>query len=1034
MIHSTINFRRRSRLSAALVTSASGLAMVLAASAAPAQAPAAPAPAPVAQTPPADDSPASQDIVVTGSRITSAGFDAPVTTQVLGTELLAQQAQPNIFNAIAQIPSLQGSTGSQVANGNTSTGMTGLAGLNLRGLGTFRTLTLLDGQRVVASNINNITDISQFPQLLIQRVEVSTGGASASYGSDGIAGVVNFVTNKRFEGFKAVAQGGITTYGDDPNGGASVAWGGKFLDGRLHVSVSAEYFYNRGIIPGDSYYGLPTNGRPNLPQTGSFSYNLTTTPAGQPQTTYYLDNVQNITQAPNGLVINGPLQGLLFGIGGVPQRFNYGGSGVPNRTAAGGVVGCLGTSICVGGDFEGPNGSAGGDDSIDGRLERKVAYGRISYEVSNRFEIYGTVNLANVDTVSQPSQGIPRTLPTVQCDNAYLNATIKSYCANPGLFNGLANQAPITSFTVGSIGQNLPQYLRVHNARKQRRFVVGAEGGFDVFGKEWKFDAYYEHGKSRTDINVTNNVLFGSLYAMAIDAVTVSAANVGTSGLPIGSVACRSTLTNPTNGCLPYNPFGAGVQNNMAAFRYFAPASGSKSFGSQRQDAASFVLNGTPFSLWAGDVSVALGAEYRKEQFKVRGDPYGAGSANSPYNDEYPARVGVPTSGQAWFAGNFTNGGGSYDVKDAFIEFGIPLLKDSAVGSLTFNPAARVTDYSTSGRVVTWKLAGAWDTPLDGLRLRITRSRDIRAPNLADLYSPAVAVNSQFSNPFGGNPAPQVTGVQQRTIGNPTLRPEIGQNLEAGVVYSPRFIPGLRLSFDYFDIKLRDAISVPGGQTIINLCFEGNQTFCGLDNYKLTGAPGSADPPYVNVRPFNLASLTTRGFDIEASYRKNLEELGLFGTLTLRGLATKTIKFTANPGISGQAIQQLAGNNNANAIAPGNVGVAKWKAFLQQSYQLGKVQLTVIERIISSGKINPAAVVCQAGSCPATTLNNPTTNFNYVPGRTYLDLGLTFDLTDQISLFAKVDNATNKLQPRFGSDSLYDNIGRKYQGGVRVNY
>ena len=983
--------RPAARLATALIASSSGLAMLVAAAPAAAQAP----PAAAAADRDVDD--VAKEIVVTGSRITAAGFDAPTPTTVLGADLLAKAAQPNIFTAITQLPSLQGNTGTTVANGNTSTGATGLSGLNLRGLGTFRTLTLLDGQRVVPSNVSNITDISQFPQLLVQRVEVVTGGASASYGSDAVAGVVNFITNKRFEGFKANIQGGITTYGDDQQGTIQAAYGTSLLDGKLHVIASAEFFHSDGIIPGGKFGSLPINGRPNLPQTGASSFSVAQTPAGQPQTFYYLDGAQTIIQAPNGLITSGPLRGTAFALGGAPFQLQYG-------------TNCI-LNLCQGGAFEGPNGTAGGDSAIDAKVNRYVAYGRVSYELTDRLEVFGTVNLANVFTVTQPTQGIPQNGLTGQCDNFFLPLSVKNACAAAG----------IKSFTFGTIGQNLPGYITVYNARKQRRFVGGIDGSFDLFGKAWTFESYYQHGKSYTDINVKNNVL-RALYNAATDAIADPAS-------PTQPV-CRSVAAR-ASGCIPFNGFG-GTDNSLAAFHYFSPTSGSKSWGSQRQEAASIAINGVPFKNWAGDVSVAFGAEYREEAFKVRGDPYGAGITNSPFDAEFPANPLLATSGSNWFAGNFANGGGRYDVKDLFFETGIPIFDSSAAGNLSFNGAVRATNYSTSGWVTTWKLGGTYETPIDGLRLRAVRSRDIRAPNLSDLFSPPVSVNSTFVDRFtAGTPT---VAAQQRTVGNPTLSPEIASNLEAGVVYSPAFLPGLRLSFDYFRINLKDAIQVLGGQQIVDLCFQGNTAFCGPDNFFLGGVQGSNQQSYVTVRPFNVASVKTKGYDIEASYRFNLDSISVPGNFTVRALATRTLDFTSDPGVPGQAIVQLAGNNNVNNFAPGNVGISRWKAFIQQSWDVSKLTFTVTERIVSSGKINPNAIVCQPGSCPATSVQSPTVNFNYIPGRLYVDLGLSFAFSDQIGVFGKVDNLTNKLAPRFGSNSLYDTIGRRFQAGVRLNY
>ncbi len=200
-----------------------------------AEAQAAPAPAPApggAIEPPAE--PTAQDIVVTGSRITTSGFTAPTPTTVIDAAAIAANAQPNIFTTIAQLPSLQGSTGTSTGTFSTSSGQQGLSSFSLRGVGAIRTLTLLDGQRVVGANVTGVPDISLFPQLLVKRVDVVNGGASASYGSDAVGGVVNFITDTRFKGVKGNVQGGITTYGDNEQVLVQLAAGTSFLENRLH--------------------------------------------------------------------------------------------------------------------------------------------------------------------------------------------------------------------------------------------------------------------------------------------------------------------------------------------------------------------------------------------------------------------------------------------------------------------------------------------------------------------------------------------------------------------------------------------------------------------------------------------------------------------------------------------------------------------------------------------------------------------------------------------------------------------------------
>ena len=256
-------------------------------------------------------------IVVSGTRITSSGFTAPTPTTVVTAESLQKSAEPNVFTTLSELPSLQGSTGTTVGTNSTSSGTQGLSSFSLRGLGTIRTLTLLDGQRVVGANVTGVPDISEFPQLLLKRVDVVTGGASASYGSDAVGGVVNFITDKRFEGVKAEATGGITTYGDDGQFQLGVAAGRSFFDDRVHAEGSVEYDHENGVPAGDFGEGGP-DGRSWF--RASTLVNTGITNNGRPQYVY-ANNAQSYQYAKWGLITAGPLQGTAFNAAGQPYPF-----------------------------------------------------------------------------------------------------------------------------------------------------------------------------------------------------------------------------------------------------------------------------------------------------------------------------------------------------------------------------------------------------------------------------------------------------------------------------------------------------------------------------------------------------------------------------------------------------------------------------------------------------------------------------------------------------------------------------------------
>ncbi|WP_240699660.1 TonB-dependent receptor domain-containing protein [Sphingomonas naasensis] len=992
--------RRRNAAVRGTATSLAALATSLSFTPAHAQtAPAAPAVQEAEQAPPAapaQEAEAQQgDIIITGTRIMSSGFTAPTPTTVIGEEEIARNAQPNLFNTVIQLPSLQGSTGAATGTFSTSSGQQGLSSFSLRGLGTIRTLTLLDGQRVVGANVTGVPDISMFPQLLVKRVDVVTGGASASYGSDAVGGVVNFITDTRFTGFKANAQAGITTYGDDKQALVQAAFGTALLDNRLHLIVSGEYDHEDGVGPGN--FGIDLAGDRDWHRASTL-LNTGITNNGLPQFNYR-DYAQPYQYALYGLINNGPLQGIAFDANGAPFNFNYGSNGQP--LGNGRVSNCFpGNSFCVGGDLSGAPGSGA---SLKSALERINGYGRIGFDFADNHEIYFTANVAQVKTSNQPSPGYNRPNLTVQCANPFLPQLIRDRCVTAG----------ITSFNFGSSNGSFPD-PKVHTDRRQYRFVGGLKGQFDFAAGDWSYDAYYAHGTTISDINV-DTIVLQNRYVAATNAITLN-----------GAIVCADAGARAL-GCQPINIFG-GFAPSSAALAYVTPENGPFQHTRLTQDVASINISGDLINLWAGPLALAFGGEYRREFYRVNADPYGAGvSAISPNSPEYPADPLLNAAqGSNWAAGNYKNGGGKYDVYEGFAELNLPLFKSDGAGSANLNGAARVTHYSTSGTVWAWKIGGTWETPLDGIRLRAVTSRDVRAPNLSELFAaPTVTTLPNFNDPFR-NVAVQAF---QNTIGNPDLKPEIARNTEVGVVLSrPSWAPGLSLSFDYYSIKLRGVVSTLTADQIVRFCFEGNQAFCGgfvLDSPTQGGN-------FINVQPFNLASWKTSGFDIEASYQWR-RPLGLPGDFTIRALGTHVREFLVSAGIAGVDTVDQAGANTGNT--------PDWKWLAVQTYSNDSFSLTLQQRWFSDGVFGNQYVVCTA-SCPTSTANHPTIDYNRMKGAFYFDVGGSVNVTKAIGAYFKVDNLfdhdpTPSPQTNTGLDvnpALYDTLGRTYRLGVRMRF
>lgn len=937
---------------------------------------------------------AGADIIVTGSRITASGFRAPTPTQVVGAAEITKNAEPNVFTTIAQLPSLAGSSGVTTGTNSTSSGQQGLSSFSLRGLGTIRTLTLLDGQRVVGANVTGVPDISLFPQLLIQRVDVVTGGASASYGSDAVGGVVNFVTDKHFEGFKANVQGGITDYGDDGQYTIQAAAGKAFLDNRLHVELSGEYDHEDGVPAGGFGEEAP-NGR-DWYRTSTL-INRGVTDDGSPQY-LYRDHAQAYQYTKYGLITAGPLQGIAFDANGNPFQFNYGSNGTPAKDAKGTVNGCY-IGFCVGGDL---SGNVGIGTTLQSSIKRWDGYSRVGYDLDSDNEIYATVNVAQVDTANQPNPGAAKSGLTIHCDNPFLPAEIQDRC----------EAEDPDGFTYGVSNAILPN-IQVHTSRKQYRFVGGADGTLHGFGSDWHYDLYYEHGENISDIHV-KNITLTPRYNQAVQAIELN-----------GAIVCADPVAR-ANGCQPINIIGGDTPSD-AALAYIEPGNGPFQHTRQTQDVVSANLSGSPLSSWAGPISIATGLEYRNEFYHVVADPYGNGvSDESQYSDAYPADPILSEAGNNWYAGNYHDGRGSYHVLESYLELNIPLL-DSSAGKANLNIAGRATHYSTSGTVYTWKIGGTWDTPIDGVRLRAVTSRDIRAPNLSELYAAPISVNvPNFTNPFNNTSV----NIMQNTVGNPDLKPEIARNTEAGIVLShPQWLPGFSISFDYYRINLKHAIAALGAQDQVNYCKEGVTQLCGT--FFLDDPTNTHN--YVTVQPFNLASIFTDGFDIEASYQLT-HPFGSSGNLTLRGLATNIRNYITNTGLPGAIPVQQAGVNST--------ATPDWKLLAVETWSTDRYSLTLQQRWISDGVFGHQYIVCSAGNCPVSTVNNPTIDYNHMAGAFYFDVSGSYNITPKISAFFKVDNLFNRdptpsPQTNTGVDinpSLYDTLGRLYRFGVRYNF
>jgi iron complex outermembrane receptor protein len=958
---------------------------------------------------PASDANTGPDIVVTGTHVVRDGYRSPTPLTVLTREDI-QNSSPtnNIADFVNELPSLAGSTRPSNSRLNLSSGQAGVNALNMRNLGEVRTLVLLDGRRSVASTITGLIDINTLPQMLIQRVDVVTGGVSATYGSDGVAGVVNFILDNHFHGLTIQGDSGITRYGDGFNYSGGVAGGWNFGGGRGHFMVQGEIAHHDGVFE-SSERAWNQTGYVRI-QDPNWVANVSTTP----RFIASLTQIGAANSTPGGLITGSAggtanrLRGIYFVGGGAQAQYQYGALTFPSPT------GTAAPTLTQGGSWQ--VNDSGRRIGLDPQDDRYGFFGRVSWEFSDAFQIFAQASYNRQHILFNAGPNLSTGI-TIKPDNAYLLQQLTP-----------AQLAGITSVTLATTASDLP-FREADNRRAVQRYLVGAQGDFNMFGNSAHWDAYAQYGRAQLREQL-RNIMNTARMNNATDAVFSIAGNRSS------PIVCRINAdADPNNNdpaCVPLNRMGIGVAS---------PAAIAYVLGDPYRDETvtekdgGFNLSFNPFSTWAGTVSMAVGAEYREE--RIRGfvptqfQPVVTIAAN-----------GARTTANAWSVGNYLPSNGSYNVKEAYLETVVPL----GLG-LELNGAVRATDYSTSGYVTTWRIGGTWQ-PIPDFRLRVTRSRDIRAPNLNDLFQAGAANSDSVSNPFfsaaGTKP---LNGVVYNTAsisysglntGNPNLRPEKADQWDIGGVITPRFLPGFAFSADYFRIDLQGAIDTISAQETINRCFEGTQEYCDA----ITQDPANATRILIRTQPFNYVRRLVRGIDFDASYRIPLDHLfsGAPGSFTLHGVATRYIENLSDTGIPDNFVLNTVGVNGSQGATP------TWIFRVSAAYDSPEGSITLVGRGVSSGRYTANALVCST-NCPIGRTNAeltqlPTYDVNHVHGALYFDLNVTknFDAMGRGDgqFFINVTNlfdADPILVPETGlaANTTYsDLLGRQFRVGVRI--
>jgi iron complex outermembrane receptor protein len=883
-----------------------------------------------------------EQVTVTGSRIISDITLSPTPLTVVTAEQLQSTTPTNVPDALNKLPVfIGGRTPRSQDNGSRNTSGNVLA---LRNFGASRTLILLDGHRVPASNQDGTVDIDILPQMLMSRVDVVTGGASAVYGSDAVAGVVNFVLDKTFTGFKYNVNAGISKYSDGARWQSGFAYGTPIFGNRGHFLISAKY-ENQDMIPIESRpYGYNNN---TWVQAGSGS-------AANP-----------FTSVPYGHLFNQSQAGTInCGTGCAYNNYTFTNPNQIRPMIHGAATGTA--NLESGGDGGYQKGG-----TFRSQLRSYEAFARGSYDINEttNFFIQGTwsesKNFASWSPlVISSAGGRPNGFFT---NNPFLSQTVQDQLASGGRRLSAAQLVPNTNgggtpptppLGAGGLPQTyftapsyVPQKVDGMDARATRsmyntigtqRYLSIQAGMTGTLMDKFNWDINYTHGESRLKVRNPNNTDNGRLLAsqdavIAPPGTTINGVNVG------GTIQCFvSTIPNLAAmypGCVPMNLFDPDRGISMESWKW-TTRSTQWILTQQLDDLSGSISGPLGFGLPAGEISAALSGEMRWATYDMQTDALPTEFVNCSglrmclqNGNTAPVRWTQNVNAPVYASNN---------VYEFAAELNVPLLKDiPLIEDLSTNVAGRYTNYSSSGEAYTWKIGLDWHVN-ETVRFRGTTSVDIRAPNLNDLFQPVGISSTGFTDLLttGNN------STRLQTQGNATLVPEVARTYTAGVVLTPDFIPGLVLSVDYFQTHMSNAIAFISGQNtaVQNLCIASapayNSPLCGL--YIRPLSPG--DPNYTTTAnyptvllnsPLNAAKQQIEGVDMEVNYTFELASIleELPGSLNFRHLLSyQPVNTTI----------QLPGASPTWAVAPKtrqttflNYSVGDWGFSMQNQWLSG---------------------------------------------------------------------------------------------------
>jgi iron complex outermembrane receptor protein len=981
-------------------------------------------PAPVEEAPPQPEPEPEPVIVVTGSRIVTPNRQSASPVETVRAEDFRLTGVPNVEQTLNQLP--------QLVPGFTNTSNnpgTGAATLDLRGLGSVRTLILVNGRRWIANDAGEIPeiDVNTIPAALIDRVDIVTGGASAVYGSDAVSGVINFVLKNRMNGIQLEARQNITERGDSSVTSADLTAGTSFGSGRGNVLASIGWLDQRPTLQGSRPFSAFTaaDGCIVSGSRDEFGIGVGTgsTACNQPGEEW------GLIRQGSGLIPQSRFQGagpngilVPSGTGSGLTRIN------PVRFAPGGdIVRYFAPTDSY--NFAPLN-------YLQVPLERYSANLIASYEISAAFEPFVEVSYIRTRSPQQLApapavigSGADSVFPAlINLDNPFLSEAARraleitygrDSANRRGFLGNLTTGFTLNpAFTGDADGLVSPGFLssrlsglgprQVDNQRNAWRGLLGLRG---TIADGWSYEAYYSRSKVTHDSSYSNSAS-ARRFQQAILVVRDSA----------GNLSCR----DPSNGCVPINIFGEqGISPAAADFLRIDPFERTV----VKEQTAELAVKGDLADLPAGTIKAVLGAGWRRTSYvRQPDDSFEEGDTLGFFRS-----IGAS---------------GSTRVFELFGEALIPILKDRPFAEdLTAEVGLRHSDYDTVGGVWTWKVMGNW-SPLPALRFRAGLQQAIRAPNVREVYEeqltnqsapldPCAPVNNFVLTPdliaaCERNGAvdlpPDFYDTLVTTGGSTSLKAETARTLTAGAVVRP--IPGLNLTIDYFDIDIRDAIGVLGGGesafgAVVGCIFGGADPSDPLCQAYTRGETGFVSE--LRIPNANLGRLRTRGIDWQLAYGFPL----LSGNVHLNLSGTRVLSSQIRTNSNLDAVECVGTFGNPCGRTIQGTANPKWKLFNRASYSVGPATFALRHRFFSATRDGRFAAL--------EVLEQPEPTFiplnaGKLQARHYYDAAVTLDIARRLQLTLGVNNLFDTKPSLVGNQqvqantdpSLYDVLGRRF--------